>query len=363
VKFLIILPNLCGGGAERLHINLAKDWIKQGHTVEFFLMKKQGALLSILPKDVRVSSPEVERIRSFILPIRKYLISSKPDIVLSAMWPLTSITVVAWILSGKQGKLFLSEHVILTASIVNELFLPYWLVSLSLKTTYPFATGIIAVSQSVKNDLCVLGGVSCSYFKVINNPAALGAVPLGKEYNHEVWDKKFDNHILSVGTLKFEKNYKSLIIAFSHMAEEFNAKLVILGDGDQRLELEELVLELGMQSRVSLPGFVLDPYPWYKGADLFVLSSLWEGFGNVIVEALENGVPVVSTDSGGPSEILDGGLYGKLTPVDDHNLLTAAMIESLKEVHNNSYLVNRSQDFLLSKISAEYLNYFRVMTT
>ena len=361
MKISIILPDLRGGGAERLHVNLAKEWIKHGYLVEFFLMKKQGELLSILPNKSKVLSPEVDRIRNFVLPIRKYLRINKPDIVLSAMWPMTSITTLAWILSGKKGKLFLSDHVILGISAVNELFLPYRLIGLSLKVTYPFATGIIAVSRSVRSDLCDLGKFSSCDVKVINNPAALG-IPLhsSDKHNYKLWGKGYDYHILSVGTLKFEKNHKSLIKSFSYIAKKYNAKLIILGDGDQRSNLEALVIKLGLENHVSMPGFFLDPYPWYKSADLFVLSSLWEGFGNVIVEALECGVPVVSTDSGGPSEILDGGIYGRLVPIDDCDALTTAISESLQQSFDANLLINRAQDFSLVKISQEYLDYFLI---
>ena len=360
MKIAIILPNFCGGGAERLHINLAIYWSKQGHIVEFFLMKNQGELLTLVAKEVKILSPNVERIRSFILPIKRYLKNTKPDIVLSAMWPLTSATTLAWFLSSKQGKLFLSEHVILTTSVINELFLPSWLVGLSLKITYPFATGIIAVSHRVKNDLCTLGKFSCNHIKVIYNPVATGTFK-NKEFDSikaENWGIGYNYHILAVGTLKPEKNYKSLIQAFSYIAEENNAKLVILGDGDLRTDLEALIIKLKLEDRVSLFGFVIDPYPWYKSADLFVSSSLWEGFGNVIVEALECGVPVVSTDSGGPSEILKDGVYGKLVPVDDCNTLAVAMNESLQESHNSNFLMDRARDFSISKISKKYLNYF-----
>ena len=119
-----------------------------------------------------------------------------------------------------------------------------------------------------------------------------------------------------------------------------------------------LVTELGLQKRVSLPGFTRDPYPWFRSADLFVLSSRWEGFGNVIVEALECGVPVVSTNCpSGPDEILEDGRYGKLVPVQDPVALANAMVQSLNEVHDREALMRRAQDFSVRKISDEYLSY------
>ncbi|MCI5130481.1 MAG: glycosyltransferase, partial [Candidatus Electrothrix sp. EH2] len=106
----IILPNLQGGGAERLHITLANDWIKRGYRVTFILMRKDGELLSLLSEDIKIVELGVNRIRQIIFPLRIYLKQSMPDIILSAMWPLTSATIIAWLLSGKQGLLFLSDH-------------------------------------------------------------------------------------------------------------------------------------------------------------------------------------------------------------------------------------------------------------
>jgi len=360
VKISIILPDLRGGGAERLHVNLAKEWIKHGYLVEFFLMKKQGELLSILPNKSKVLSPEVDRIRNFVLPIRKYLRINKPDIVLSAMWPMTSITTLAWILSGKKGKLFLSDHVILGISAVNELFLPYRLVGLSLKVTYPFATGIIAVSRSVRSDLCDLGSLSPNRVKIIYNPAAIGIDPTreSQDVQKKIWGK-CDYHIISVGRLKFEKDYETLIRAFYIVSKEIDAKLIILGDGPMRGNLERLISKLDLKNKVILPGFVMDPYTWYRSADIFVLSSLWEGFGNVIVEALECGIPVVSTNCpGGPAEILDNGRYGSLVPVGDYQTLANTIVKDLRKDHNSNALKERAKSFSLPIIANQYLDYF-----
>jgi glycosyltransferase involved in cell wall biosynthesis len=156
-----------------------------------------------------------------------------------------------------------------------------------------------------------------------------------------------------------EKDHESLIKAFALIPKNFNAKLVILGNGPARADLEALVIQLELEGRVLLPGFIVDPYPWFRSADLFVLSSLREGFGNVIVEALECGLPVVSTNCpSGPAEILEDGRFGKLVPVKDPPALAFAMLESLDSPHDRAMLMRRSQDFSVRKISDEYLAYF-----
>ncbi len=356
----IVLPNLCGGGAERLHVYLANDWVEQGHKVEIILMQMHGELLPLLSPKVTLVELDVDRIRQVIRPLSKYLKRSRPDVVLSAMCPLTSTTVIAWLLSGRHGKVFLSDHVQLSVSCIKELGISPVFLKILMRITYPFATGIMAVSQGVKEDLCRLGGFFEARVKVIYNPAATGVSPHRESQvvREKLWGNGFEHHVLAVGTLKAQKDHETLIRAFASLPADLNAKLTILGEGVLRAPLEELIIELGLQSRIAMPGFVIDTYSWFRTADLFVLSSQWEGFGNVIVEALECGVPVVSTNCpSGPDEILEGGRYGKLVPVQDPAALADAMVQSLIESHDREALMRRAKDFSVRKISDEYLGY------
>lgn len=359
-KITIILPDLRGGGAERLHIYLANDWVERGHSVEFVLMRKRGELLPLISPKVTIIDLGVDRIRHAIRPLSNHLKQSRPEIILSAMWPLTSATVIAWLLSGKHGRLFLSDHNQLSVSCVREIEISPIFLKAMMRITYPFATGIIAVSQGVKEDLCRLGGFRDERVKVIYNPAATGVSPQRETsaVRDQLWGAGFRHHILAVGTLKAQKDHETLIRAFARLSPDLNAKLAILGDGSLRGELESLIAQLGLQKRVSMPGFVTDPYPWFRSADLFVLSSQWEGFGNVIVEALECGVPVISTDClSGPAEILENGRYGKLVPIRDPDAMAAAMTASLAEPHDREKLMNRAKAFSVRNISDQYLNY------
>ena len=137
-----------------------------------------------------------------------------------------------------------------------------------------------------------------------------------------------------------------------------NAKLVILGEGPQRSLLESLIREFSLEHKVQLRGFVVDPYPWYRSADLFVLSSKWEGFGNVLVEALECGLPIVSTDCpSGPSEILENGRYGTLVPVGNPHAITAAMVNAVTATQDRDRLMERAKAFSVRAISERYLEF------
>ncbi|MCK4815270.1 glycosyltransferase, partial [bacterium] len=171
------------------------------------------------------------------------------------------------------------------------------------------------------------------------------------------WDGITGKRILAVGSFKDQKDHESLIRAFAKLQNSLSATLVIVGEGPLRPKLEDLIAELSLEKSVKLPGFFANPYLWYRDADLFVLSSLYEGFGNVIVEALECGVPVVSTDClSGPREILEDGKYGRLVPVGDVDALAAGMYNSLHESVDHALLEKRAKDFSVDIISSQYLN-------
>ena len=359
-KIFIILPDLCGGGAERLHVYLANEWLFRGYYVEFILMKNKGDLISLLCPDIKIKDFNVLQIRSLIYPLSKYIKKNKPDIIITAMWPLTSAVVIAWCISGKKGNLYLSDHENLSASYLSQHRVKPSFLKILIKTTYPYATGIIAVSNGVKEDICFLGSLLPSKVKVIYNPAAIGVSESFVTHSDmfSMWGNNCKYKILSVGRLSVQKDHKTLIKAFSLLPPEINAKLIILGDGPLRGELEKLIQQMNLTERITLPGFVLNPTPFYQSADLFVLSSLWEGFGNVIVEALECGLRIVSTDCpSGPSEILADGLYGKLVPVSDSVKMSNAIVEKLRNTHNSEFVIKRAQDFSLKKISDDYLAY------
>jgi glycosyltransferase involved in cell wall biosynthesis len=360
-KISIVLPNLGGGGAEKLHIYLANEWVSKGYNIEFILLRKEGIYLPLLDPSISVVNLNASRIRNAIIPLAKQLYKSRPKIVLAAMWPLTLVAVFSWILSGKIGKLFLSEHENLSQTYIRQLRTNTNVLKNSIRFIYPIASGVVAVSKGVKDDLCLLGNLSFNEIKVIYNPAAIGisAIRETHEVRDLLWGGDVEQRILTVGRLTYEKDHKTLIEAFALIPKKLNMKLIILGEGPLRKELSNLINVFDLKDRISMPGFTTDPYPWYRSADLFVLSSRWEGFGNVIVEALECGLPVVSTKCpSGPGEILENGKYGTLVPTQDPAALAKAIINCLSTVHNREKLIRRAGDFSVTKISDEYLSYF-----
>lgn len=354
----IVLPTLSGGGAERLHLNLAREWLAAGIGVEFVLLRREGELLDLVPEGATIHDLNVPRIRSSVLPLRRYLVSKRPDIALAAMWPLTLVAAVSWRLAGRPGKLLISDHTQLSIACLAELGTPRWLLRASIRWLYPSVTEIIAVSKGVKADLCKLGSLDPTQVSVIYNPAALDVPPAGngESLTRQLWGDTKGIKILAVGTLKTQKDHATLLRAMALLPSTLDAKLVILGNGSLLEELLRLREELGLEHKVHFAGFATDPSDWYRTADLFVLSSRWEGFANVIVEALSFGLPVISTNCpSGPAEILEDGRYGTLVEPGDPQALAEAICASPFRTWDRAAVVRRSRDFSNAKIAAEYL--------
>jgi glycosyltransferase involved in cell wall biosynthesis len=355
-RVAIVLPDLRPGGAERLHVNLAAEWLNRGVHVDFVLRQARGELLSLLPSTAEVMDLAAERVRNVPIPLARYLRKARPDALLAAMWPLTIVAPIAACLARFRGRVVVSEHSPLSRAYAHRGGLHGASLRCSQRWGYPLADARVAVSHGVADDLALTSGLPQHRFDVIHNPAALGkasvhgSMPLALQ--------RVDRPlILTVGTLKKVKRHDLLIDAFSRLPADTGATLCILGEGGERTALERQIDVLGLSGRVFLPGFVSDPTPWYAHADLFVLSSDYEGFGNVIVEAMEQGVPVVSTDCpSGPREILCDGKYGRLVPVNDADALASAMQAALTEQPDKDLLKARARDFAVDRIADQYLD-------
>jgi len=356
-RIAILLPDLHAGGAERVNVNLANSFVARGLAVDIVVMRSLGELLNQLDPRVRVVGLGAARIRNSLRPLRGYLRQVQPDAMLANMWPLPVVALCARALARCRTKIIGVAH---TTWSRSELFanpLTRAHLKLSMRLFYPHLDGVVAVSDGAAADLCHISGLRRDRITTIYNPI-VGSSFAGHAQTSvpAAWSEGVHSKILAVGTLKPIKDYPTLLHALARLREAHDARLLILGEGEERSALESMVSSLGLGGSVFLPGFEMDPRPYYRAADLFVLSSTGEGFGNVVVEALEEGTPVVSTDCpSGPREILEDGKYGTLVPVGDVHALAKAMEDALAGEHDREALKRRAQDFTIEKAADAYL--------
>lgn len=355
----ILLPDLRGGGAERVAVNLANAFVDRGIDVEMVVMRLQGELLAQLDQQVRVIDLGTPRPRHVLLPLIRYLRRSRPKAVLANMWPLTILAALARLLSRVRTRVVAVEHTTWSASRLAQRRKTRLSIKTTMRALLPRTDAIVAVSKGAAADLERFAGLRPGSVKVIYNPVT-GARQATSTSLHgalAAWARGPHKRILAVGTLKAVKDFPLLLQAFARLCKTENARLLILGEGEERQRLEALIKELGLEQAVSLPGFIADTAAAYAHADLFVLSSTNEGLPTVIIEALEHGVPVVSTDCpSGPREILAGGQYGTLVPVADTEALASAMRQALAGQHDPEALKRRAQDFSVDKAADAYLD-------
>tara|TARA_B110000977_G_scaffold158852_1_gene202528 strand:- start:1280 stop:2371 length:1092 start_codon:yes stop_codon:yes gene_type:complete len=353
----ILLPDLSGGGAERVNIDLAHEFARAGHEVEFVLMQARGELLEEARASFSLVDLVTPRARSLPFALARYLRQRRPDALLAAMWPLTAIAPLAQRLSRHKCKVLVSEHGMLSAQYRDWGRFHRLLLRLSTSLGYRLVNSRVGVSAGVTADMAALSGIDKGAFEVVYNPVPTRAVPeqATLDIADRLWSGQRGARILTVGTMKAVKNHRLLLRAFARL-DRPDALLMFVGDGTGREALLSLARDLGVVDQMIFTGFQLDPTPFYETAGLFVLSSNYEGFGNVIVEALATGTPVVSTDCpSGPTEILENGKWGRLSPVGDADALAEAMRASLKDDHDTAALKRRASDFSPEIAARKYL--------
>ena len=332
-RIAFFLPLLVGAGAERVMLNLAHGFVGQGLKVDFVLGRAEGPFISQLPEDARLIDLKASRVLTSIPALVRYLKDEHPMALISALDHANIAALWAKRLAGVKTRIVITLHNTVSEKMkTTPLFSRKKLFPFMLRRFFPGASAIVAVSNGVASDYANVTGIPLEHFKVIYNPVVTPEI-LGKAaepLDHPWFNPKEPPVIISVGRLTEQKHYACLVEAFAHVRNKQPARLMILGEGELRPDLEKQISELNLNEDVALPGFVINPYKFMSNAAVFVLSSKWEGLPTVLIEALAVGAPVVSTNCrSGPEEILKGGTLGKLVPVDNIPELAGAIIDCL----------------------------------
>jgi glycosyltransferase involved in cell wall biosynthesis len=358
---LAILVAFSGtGGVERMILNLLHGFSAYDIQVDLLAIVREGwrTFSAALP-NVRVIDLGVRHTSLVVPAVADYLRRERPDAILAVRDRAIRAALLARRLSGRRVNLVGNLHTNLSAALEKKSPLLRWLRCQPMRWMYPGVDRIIAVSDGVAQDILKITGLPRDWVEAIPNPV-IGADLFARSRQapaHPWFADQGPPIILGSGRLTGQKDFATLIRAFALVRAQRECRLMILGEGGLRTQLEELVDELRLGPSVSMPGFIDNPYPSMARSSLFVLSSIWEGSPTVLTEALALGVPVVSTDCpSGPRETLAGGRYGRLVPMGDPQHLAEAMLETLSHPPDPAVLRGAVQAFTIERSARRYLD-------
>ncbi|MEZ4706075.1 MAG: glycosyltransferase [Caldilineaceae bacterium] len=324
-QIAFFLPDLIGAGAQRVMLNLAKGVAARGYTVDMVLAKAHGSYMGEVPDAIRIVDLGAPRLIASVPALTRYMRQERPRAMLSGLANANIVALWSKKMARISARLVVTEHNTLSIDTQNALNWRARQIPRLIKRFYHWADGIVAVSNGVANDLAQTTSIPRERIRAIYNPVILPdvAAKAAASVDHPWFGAGEPPVLLGVGRLTMQKNFPLLIKAFAKVRQNRPARLLILGEGEDRPKLEKMVRTLGVGDDVSLPGFVDNPYAFMANAALFVLSSSWEGLPTVLIEAIYCGAPVVATDCpSGPREILAAGQYGALAPLNDIDALS-----------------------------------------
>lgn len=337
-------------------VNLAAGFARRGLRTDLVLAAARGPYLELVDPEIRIVDLAASGVTASLPGLVRYLRRARPQALLATLNHASVVALFARALARVPTRVVVRES--------NMLFLhpassaKGRLLRLSVRRLYPLADAFVAVSQGVAADLARYTKVDPAKIRTVYNPV-VGPELLARSREtppHPWFAPGEPPVVLGVGRLGVQKDFATLVRAFAEVSKTSPARLVILGEGDKRGELEALVRDLGLEARVSLPGFVANPFAYMARADTFVLSSRFEGLPGALIQAMACGAKVVSTDCpSGPAEILQSGALAPLVPIGDPPALAAAITASLRLSAAPLTLAARARDFSEARALPGYL--------
>lgn len=373
-----------GGGAERMMVNLVREFAGRAAEVDLVLGRGTGHFLGEVPPEVRVIDLGGPTFAASRLALRDpatalrvapavcnasppwilgcipalvdYFRRERPDALLSALNYTNIAALWARDLAGVPCRVVVSERNTLSIRAANESKRRYRVLPRLVRTFYRKADRILAVSDGVARDLERVMGLPRGEVTTTQNPVVTEAIErMAAAPPTHPWFSAGTPVLLGCGKFKTQKDFPTLLRAFALLRRDRDLRLMILGDGPKRGRLEALSRDLGVGDHLALPGFCANPFAAMAGAAAFVLSSAWEGLPNVLIEAMACGTPVISTNCpSGPAEILEGGAHGPLVPVGDARALAEAIGKLLDAPPPAGRLRARAADFDAGVVAERY---------
>jgi len=360
LKVSLLVANMNGGGAEKSMLNLAKGLHKRGINTDLVLCEAEGEYMSQAPDYLNIIDLKRSRVLYAIQAIADYLKKNKPDVLISTLNRVNIAAVIARKISRVKTKIILREASTLGDERNSNLSLWEGIINTAARIVYSAGDEFVAQSYGSADDLINYTGINQEKVHVIYNPVVDDDIYTEAEKKSgNAWVDEGYDYIISAGRITPSKDFTTLILAFNELINNCNMRLIIIGKQNEKDEYDKLsnvIDNLGLKAIVSLPGFVQNPFPYYKHAKLLVSSSKLEGLPGTLIQAMACGCPVVSTDCpSGPSEILGKGKYGLLSPVGDYSQLAENMIKTLNNPLSSEMLAKRALEFTVEKAVDKYM--------
>ena len=350
-RLMIVRPTMGQGGADRVTLTLLQHLERSLFSPSLVLMRPEGELLNEVPDDIPILSLDASRLWNAWLPLKRLFEANQPEIVFSTCSGANIPVTIAHLLSPGSRRLVLSERNVLFHGGVGPKRLTLNLLKALL---YRGADEITVVSDGVKKDLMTKLRIPVDRISVVHNPIDIeeirekATLPIPHP-----WFREDVPIILGVGRLVHEKDFRTLIDAFQQVRVSHPSRLVILGEGPLRRNLEKQIRELLLQDHVLLPGYDPNPFPYMARATVFVLSSRDEGLPNVLLQSMACETPVIATRChSGPEEIITNGSDGLLVPVGDSAAMAGAIVSVLESPELQRQLVAKARESM-RRFSAE----------
>jgi glycosyltransferase involved in cell wall biosynthesis len=357
-RIALFLPSLSCGGAQRAMLKLAGAFAESGLDVDLVVAAAEGPYLSHVPPQVRLVDLAASRVLASLPGLVRYLRQSRPAALLSAMEHANLVALWARAVARVSTRVVVSIRSTVSQDAANGQPWRGRLATAYAGLFYKMAEGVVAVSEGVADDFAKVTGFRRASIRTIYNPVVTPEllVLAQASLSHPWFTPGEPPVVLGVGRLTAAKDFPTLIQAFARVRSQRPARLLIVGEGEKRSELNAFLQTLGLAADVSLPGYVDNPFAYMRRCSAFVLSSISEGLPNSLIEAMACGAPVISTDCpSGPAEILERGRYGRLVPAGDVEAMAAAISATLQEVHDTAATRSRAEAFSTAASAAQYL--------
>jgi glycosyltransferase involved in cell wall biosynthesis len=362
----IYMHDLTGGGVERQSLIIAQELRRHGADVTLVLHRLRGDLVDQVPDGLRVVDLRSSRTLMDVPRLVMFLRREKPDILLSNVDLNNVAALLAKAISFSQTKVVICQHNTINASFISEGTWLYRYLAWSYRVLSPLVSRAVAVSEGVAAELAEVAGLPDGAVLTINNPV------VGPDFRarceepaeHPWFQQKRGPVFVTAGRLVPQKDHETMLRALAIHRRHFDSRLIILGTGPLNKQLQQHVVEAGLIHAVDFLGFRSNVLPYIRQSDAFLLSSRCEGFGNVIVEALGCGTPVIATSCEyGPAEILDHGRYGLLVEPRDPAAMAAAMdrVATLRAQFPADMLKQRAAEFSYTACASRYMTLFQAL--